>query len=104
MTTAVRTIAREMQQEEGNVAKTTGYCGNGGGEVDSDGGGKREGSASTTAGFHDNGGGDNKDSSKGNSGKNGERGGNNGGDVSPLSLRPMLADKQKLFTLFPCHC
>ena len=40
MTTAVRTIAREMRQDKGNAVTTTGYCSNGGGEVDSDGGGK----------------------------------------------------------------
>ena len=50
MTTAVSTIARETR-DEGNVATTTGYCGNGGGKVDSDGGGKSKGSAATTAGY-----------------------------------------------------
>ena len=86
VTTAVRTIARETQRDEGNAVTTTGYCGNGGGEVDSDGGGESEGSAGTTVGYRGNGGGGNKDNSKGNSGKNQERGGNNGGGVSHLSL------------------
>ena len=86
MTTAVRTIARETQRDEGNAVTTTGYCGNGGGEVDSDGGGESEGSAGTTVGYRGNGGGGNKDNSKGNSGKNREPGGNNGGGVSNLSL------------------
>jgi hypothetical protein len=39
-----------------------------------------------TAGYHGNSGGGNKDDSKGNSGKNGERGGNNECSVSHLSL------------------
>jgi hypothetical protein len=86
VTTAVRTIAREMRQDEGNAATTTGYCGDGGGEVDSDGGGKSEGSAATSAGYRSNGGGSNEDNDKGNSGKNGECGGNNRGGVSRLSL------------------
>ena len=85
MTTAVRTIARETQQDEGNVATTTGYCSNGGGEVDSEGGGECKGSTATTAGYRGNDGGGNEDDSKGNSGKNGERDGNNGGGVSSLS-------------------
>ena len=72
--TAVRTIAREMRQDKGNVATTTGYCGNGGGKVDSDGGGKSKGSATTTVGYCGNGGGGKGDDSKGNSGKNGECG------------------------------
>ena len=86
MTTAVRTIARETQQDEGNAATTPGYCGNGGSEVDSDGGGESKGSAGTTAGYCGNGGGGKEYNSKGNSGKNGERGGNNRGGVSHLSL------------------
>ena len=86
MTTAVRTIARETRQDEGNAATTTGYCGDGGCVVDSDGGGKSKGSAGMTAGYRCNGSGGNKDDSKGNSGKNGERGGNNGGGISHLSL------------------
>ena len=48
---AVRTIAREMRRDKGNTATTTGYCGDGGGKVDSDGGGKSKGSAATTAGY-----------------------------------------------------
>ena len=40
----------------------------------------------TTAGYHSNGGSGNKDNIKGNSGKNGERGGNNRGSVSHLCL------------------
>ena len=71
---AVRTIARETRQDKGNAATTMGYCGDGGGEVDSDGGGESKGSAATTAGYHSNGNGGNKDNSKGNSGKNGECG------------------------------
>jgi hypothetical protein len=86
VTTAVRTIARETRQDKGKAAATTGYCGNGGGEVDSDGGGKSKGSAARTAGYHGNGGSGNKDNSKGNSGENKEHGGNNGGGVSHLSL------------------
>ena len=84
--TAVRTIARRMRQDEGNAATTTGYCGNGGGEVDSDGGGESEGSVTTASGYRGNGGGGEEDDSKCNSGKNGEHGGNNGGGVSHLSL------------------
>ncbi len=86
MTTAVRTIAREKRRDEGNAATTTGYCGDGGGEVDSDGGGESEGSTATTAGYCGNSSGGGDDNSKGNSGKNGECGGNNGGRVSHLSL------------------
>ena len=81
VTTAVSTIARETR-DEGNVATTTGYCGNGGGKVDSDSGGKSKGSTATTAGYCGNGIGGNKDVSKGNSGKNGENGGNNRGGAS----------------------
>ena len=40
----------------------------------------------TTAGYHSNGGSGNKDNIKGNSGKNGERGGNNRGSASHLCL------------------
>ena len=83
---AVMTIAREMRRDEGNVATTTGYCGNGGSEVDSDGGGDSKGSAAMTVGYPGNSGGGNEDDSKGNSGKNGEHGGNNGGSVSHPSL------------------
>ena len=43
MTTAVRRIARETWQDKGNTARTTGYCGNSSGKVDSDGGGKSKG-------------------------------------------------------------
>ena len=86
VTTVVRTIAREMRPDKGNAATTTGYCGDGGGEVDSDGGGKSKGSAATSAGYRGNGGGGNEDDGKGNSGKNGECGGNNRGGVSHLSL------------------
>ncbi len=85
MTAAVRTIARETWRDKGNVATTMGYCGNGSGKVDSDGGGKSKGSAAMTVGYHGNSGGSNEDDSKGNSGKNGERGGNNGGGISHLS-------------------
>ncbi len=75
MTTAVRMITREMRQDEGNAATTTGgYCGNSGGKADSDGGGKSKGSAAMTTGYHGNGGGMDEDDSKGNSGKNEERG------------------------------
>ena len=86
VTAAVRTIAREMRQDEGNAATTTRYCGNGGGKIDSDGGGESKGSAATTEGYCGNNGGGNEDNSKSNSGKNWERGGNNGGGVSHLSL------------------
>ena len=87
MTTAVRMIARETRQDKGNAAMTTGgYCGNSGGKANSDGGGESKGSVATTAGYRGNGGGGNKDDSKGNSGENGERSGNNGGSVSHLSL------------------
>jgi hypothetical protein len=48
--------------------------------------GKSKGSAATTVGYHGNGSGGNKEDSKGNSGENGERGGNNEGGVSHLSL------------------
>ena len=82
----MKTIARETRRDEGNAATTTGYCGDRGGEVNSDGGGESEGSAATTAGYRGNGSGGNKDNSKGNNGKNGERGGNNGGGVSHLPL------------------
>ena len=83
---AVRTIAREMRRDKGNTATTTGYCGDGGGKVDSDGGGKSKGSAATTAGYPGNSGGGNEDDSKGNSGENREHGGNNGGGISHPSL------------------
>ena len=86
MTTAVRTMVRETRQDEGNAARTTGYCGDGGGEVDSDGGGESKGSVATTAGYCGNDGGGDKDDSKGNSGENRERGGNNVGGLSYLSL------------------
>ena len=45
------------------------YCGDGGGEADSDGGGESEGSAATTAGYRGSGGGGDEDDSKGNSGE-----------------------------------
>ena len=86
MTTAVRTIARETRRDEGNAATTMEYCGDGGGKVNSDGGGKSKGSAALTARYQGNGGGGDEDDSKGNSGENGERGCNNGGGVSHLSL------------------
>jgi hypothetical protein len=86
VTTAARTIASETGQDEGNSATTAGYCGNGGGEVDSDGGGKSEGIASTTAGYRGKGSVGNKDNRKGSSGENGECGGNNGGGISHLFL------------------
>jgi hypothetical protein len=86
VTTAVRTIARETRRDKGNVATTTGYCSDSGGEVGSDNSGKSTGSAATTAGDHDNGSGGNKDNSKGNSSENEECGSNNGGGVSHLSL------------------
>ena len=83
-TTTVR--ARETGRDEGNGVTTTRYCGNGGGKFDSDSGGKSKGSTATTTGYRGNGGDGNKDNSKGNSGKNGERGGNNRGSASHLSL------------------
>ena len=79
-------IAKENWQDEGITAMTTGYCGNGSGKVNSDGGGKSKDSAATTVGYRDEGGGGNKDNSKGNRGKSGERSGNNGGGVSHLCL------------------
>ncbi len=85
-TTAAKTIARETRRDKGNTATTTGYCGDGSGEVDSDSGGKSKGRAGTTAGYRSNGDGGNKDDSKSNSGENGERDDNNGGGVSHLSL------------------
>ena len=41
--TAARTIARDTQQDEDNAVTVTGYYGNGGGKVISDGGGESEG-------------------------------------------------------------
>ena len=63
-----------------------GYCGDGGGKVNSDGGGESKGSAGMTVGYHGSGGSGNEDNSKGNSDENGECGSNNGGSVSHLSL------------------
>ena len=87
---AVRTIARETRQDEGKAATLKGYCGDDGGEVDSDGGGKSKGGAATTAGYHRNGNGGDKDDSKENSSENGECSGNNRGGISHLSLRYFL--------------
>ena len=85
-TTAVRMIARETQQDEGGTATTIGYHSNGGGEVESDGGGESKGSTATTMGYLGNGSDGDEDNSKGNSGKNRERGGNNSSSDSLLSL------------------
>ena len=56
-TTAARTMAREMWQHKSDAARTTGYCGDGGGGVDRDGGDKSGSTAATTTGYGGDGGG-----------------------------------------------
>jgi hypothetical protein len=50
-TTAARMMAREMQQDKGNAATMMGYCGDSGGRVNSNGGGKSNSSAALTTGY-----------------------------------------------------
>ena len=99
---------REMRQDEGNAATTTGgYCSNSGGKADSNSGGKRKGSATTTAGYRGNGGGSNKDDSKGNSGKNGEPGMEAASFISLLFSIFLLGSghghKVRFFAQYNCH-
>ena len=86
VTTAVRTITRKDASRQGQCGNNNGILRQQRWWVNSDGGGKSKGSAATTAGHHGNGDGSDKGDSKGNSGKNGDRGRNNGGGISHLSL------------------
>ena len=56
-TPVVRTMARETRRDQGEAATTAGYRGDGGGGVDSDGGGKSDGRATMTTGYGGDGGG-----------------------------------------------